>query len=121
MKRWTFTRTFTQADFDAFAEISGDDNPIHVDAAFAATTRWGRTLAHGMMLYAVISGFLQQAIPGGKQRSQQLKFPGPTFTGEEMTFVLEVIEEGPGRATVSARVTRPNGDAACESATVVSP
>ncbi|MGZ3427312.1 MAG: MaoC/PaaZ C-terminal domain-containing protein, partial [Polyangia bacterium] len=47
-------RRVTQADFDRFARLSGDDNPIHVDAAFAARTRWGKTLAHGMMLYSLV-------------------------------------------------------------------
>ncbi|NDJ34144.1 MAG: hypothetical protein GYB64_05715, partial [Chloroflexi bacterium] len=47
-------RTFTQADFDLFAELSGDDNPIHVDPTFSARTRFGRTAAHGMMLYSMV-------------------------------------------------------------------
>jgi len=44
--------TPTQADFDAFAAVSGDDNPIHVDPEFSAHTRFGRTVAHGMLLYS---------------------------------------------------------------------
>ena len=65
----TFCRTFTQRDFDRFAALSGDDNPIHVDPAFAARTRFGRTVCHGMLLYSTICraltdelgpGFVQQ-------------------------------------------------------------
>jgi acyl dehydratase len=49
-------KTFTQAEFDAFARLSGDDNPIHVDPEFSARTRFGRTVAHGMLLYGVNCG-----------------------------------------------------------------
>ena len=45
---------FTQRQFDEYARLSGDDNPIHVDAAFAAGTRFGRTVAHGMFLFSVL-------------------------------------------------------------------
>ena len=56
----TFTQThiFTQDDFVRFARLSGDDNPIHVDAKFASTTRFGKTVAHGMLLYSVLCAWL---------------------------------------------------------------
>ena len=44
----TLRRRFSQADFDRFARLSGDDNPIHVDPRFAARTRFGRTVAHAL-------------------------------------------------------------------------
>ena len=47
-------RTFGQRDFDRFAALSGDDNPIHVDPEFAGRTRFGRTVCHGMLLYSTI-------------------------------------------------------------------
>ncbi len=50
----SFNRVFRQADFDRFAALSGDDNPIHVDAGFAAKTHFGRTVCHGMLLYSAI-------------------------------------------------------------------
>ena len=53
-------RVLTQADFDAFAELSGDDNPIHLDPAFSANTRFGRTVSHGMLLCTVLRGLLDQ-------------------------------------------------------------
>ena len=40
----------TQEEFDLFARISGDDNPIHVDPEFSARTRFGRTVSHGMLI-----------------------------------------------------------------------
>src|SRR2546425_8041551 len=85
-------RAVTQQDFDRFAALTGDDNPIHVDPAFCATTRWGRTLAHGMMLYGILSGAIARAFPGALAVEQELKFPGPTFAGDELTVRLEVLE-----------------------------
>lgn len=117
----TFTRTFTQAEYDACAELTGDFNPTHVDPAFAATTRWGRTLAHGMLLYGVISGLIGTHLPGTVQLEQELKFPGPTYTGEEMSFRLEVtaLDAVAGIAEISALVTRPDGGPACEGKTTL--
>ena len=63
----TSSRTFTQADFDQFAALSGDDNPIHVDPDYAATTRFGSTVAHGMLLYGVICGLIDEDFPGSTE------------------------------------------------------
>ena len=68
-------RVLTQADFDAFAELSGDDNPIHVNPAFSEKTRFGRTVSHGMLLATVLRGLVDQLVPGGRQVEQKLMFP----------------------------------------------
>jgi 3-hydroxybutyryl-CoA dehydratase len=117
----SFTRTFTQTDYDRCAQLTGDDNPIHVDPEFAKTTRWGRTLAHGMLLYGVISAAISSRLRGTIQVEQKLKFPGPTFTGEEMSIRLEVIgvDEDDGSFVVAGTIARPGGEAACESTTRV--
>jgi len=79
-------RVLTQAEFDAFARLSGDDNAIHVDPAFCAKTRFGRTVSHGMLLSTVLRGLVEQLVPGGRQVEQKLMFPSPTFAGEAMRF-----------------------------------
>src|SRR5687768_5663413 len=86
-------RTFTQLDFDRFAELSGDDNPIHVDPEFAATTRFGRTLCHGMLLFGSASAVIKNHLPGPGTviLEKALKFPGPTFAGDECTIRIEVL------------------------------
>ena len=84
-------RTFSQRDFDRFAALSGDDNPIHVDAAFASRTRFGRTVCHGMLLYSTICRALTDELgPGFAQQEQELMFVTPTYTGEEVAVRLEV-------------------------------
>lgn len=93
-------KALTQSDFDAFAELSGDDNPIHVDEAFSAGTRFGRTVSHGMLLSTVLRGLLDRLVPGGRQVDQKLMFPAPTFTGDVMRFAV-VRKSDDGRHVVA--------------------
>ena len=95
-QRWTPT----QAEFDAFAAVSGDDNPIHVDPEFSARTSFGRTVSHGMLLYSKLWGLLMAARPETRQISQSMMFPNPCFTGEEVE--LTVAGEAPGLIEVRA-------------------
>lgn len=111
--RATIAKTFTQADYDRFAALSGDDNPIHVDPEFCKTTRFGRTLCHGMLLYSTLSAAYSNVFPGGGAVliEQELTFPGPTYTGEPVELSLEVIgvSEDGRRAEIAGRLTRPDG------------
>ena len=119
--RWR--RRVTQEDFDRFARISGDDNPIHVDAAFAARTRWGRTLAHGMMLYSLVVHFIRaELLPGSVELEQDLVFPGPIFAGDELVIDAEVVHVDAmlGRVEVRTRVLRNGDGVGCEGRTLVS-
>ena len=79
-----------QAEFDAFAEVSGDNNPIHVDSDFSARTRFGRTVSHGMLIYSKIWGLLQNRFPGCRQIEQTLMFPAPSYTGEELRIAVRI-------------------------------
>jgi acyl dehydratase len=93
-------RTLTQADFDAFASLSGDDNPIHVDPEFSSRTRFGRTVSHGMLLSTVLRGLLDELAPGARQVSQKLMFPAPTFADDAMRFSVSVKSDD-GRHVVT--------------------
>ncbi|MDF1514303.1 MAG: MaoC/PaaZ C-terminal domain-containing protein, partial [Anaerolineae bacterium] len=53
-------RTVTAQDIDAFAALSGDTNPLHIDDAYAATTQYGERIAHGLLGLAMISGLAWQ-------------------------------------------------------------
>ncbi|HSJ53627.1 MAG TPA: MaoC family dehydratase [Anaerolineae bacterium] len=118
----TVERLFRQADFDRFAAISGDDNPIHVDPAFAARTRFGRTVAHGMFLYSLVSGVLGTRLPGPGtlQVDQELVFPNPTYA-QEVTVRVEVIDVDPdgGLADLATAVLRADGTPGLEGRTRV--
>lgn len=108
-------RTFRQSDFDRFATLSGDRNPIHVDAAFSARTRFGRTVAHGLMLVGVFRGLLERLAPGARLLRHAVMFPAPTYAGEAMQFTLtEQLPEG-GRIRVSFRAERvSDGTVTCQ-------
>jgi acyl dehydratase len=110
-------RRLTQADFDRFAALSGDDNPIHVDPAFAAKTRFKRTVAHGMLLYGVACAALGEHFPGAVQLSQTLMFPAPTFAGDELTVVLEPLEAQGNHIRVATTIRNPSGEAVCQGET----
>jgi 3-hydroxybutyryl-CoA dehydratase len=115
-------RVVTQADFDRFARLSGDDNPIHVDPEFCAGTRWGRTLAHGMMLYSLIIQVIRtELLPGSVEVEQDLVFPGPTFAGDEVSVHAEVVgvDRVRGLVEVRARLERVGGGVGCEGRTLV--
>ncbi|MEK9967779.1 MAG: MaoC/PaaZ C-terminal domain-containing protein [Ferrovibrio sp.] len=98
--------TLTQQDFNAFATVSGDNNPIHVDPDFSARTRFGRTVSHGMLLYTVLWGMVQKHYPGARQVSQTLMFPNPSYAGEAHRFSLTEIAAADGRHTLATQVVR---------------
>jgi acyl dehydratase len=84
---------FTQSDFDTFARLSGDDNPIHVDPEFSARTRFGRTVAHGMLLFGVMDAATARIAADRPLLAQELTFTAPTFT--EDTYTLSLQDTGP--------------------------
>lgn len=83
-------RSFSQADFDHFARLSGDNNPIHTDPVFSTRARFGRTVAHGLLLCSVLRGLLEKLLPGGRIIEQSVMFPAPTFTNEPMRFAVTI-------------------------------
>lgn len=99
-------RNFSQADFDRFARLSGDNNPIHVDPAFSARTRFGRTVAHGLLLCSVLRGLIEQLLPGGRVVEQSVMFPAPTFAGERMCFTAAVTGTDDSGTSVKLEVVR---------------
>lgn len=95
-------RSFSQADFDRFARLSGDDNPIHTDPEFSARTRFGRPVAHGLLLCSVLRGLIDKVVPGGRLTEQSVMFPAPTYADEPMRFIVNVKRRSQG--AVEARL-----------------
>ena len=87
--------------------MSGDDNPIHLDAEFSARTRFGRPVAHGMLIYSRLWALLTAECPGSRQTGQTMMFPNPCYAGEAIE--LSVTETAPGQFAM--RATR-RGDGA---------
>ncbi|WP_413558504.1 MaoC family dehydratase [Bdellovibrio sp. HCB209] len=96
-----------------FAELSGDHNPIHLDDAYAAGTRFGRRIAHGMIAGALISRALVECIgEGGIYLGQSMKFVNPVFIDDTITITIKItaMRKEKGIATVETNVTKENGD-----------
>lgn len=84
--------TVSEATIDAYADLSGDHNPIHEDEDYAAETRFGGRIAHGMLAAAPISAAVA-SLPGDiVYCSQDLTFEHPTFPGDTVTARAEVVE-----------------------------
>ena len=105
-----YRRSFTQDDFDRFAALSGDDNPIHVDPTYAARTHFGHTVAHGMLLYSVLSGTMARTFPGSVQLAHEMMFPTGTPTGEEVIFRMQVLAVEGDEVELAVSAVRPSGE-----------
>jgi 3-hydroxybutyryl-CoA dehydratase len=91
-------RTVSEADILAFAGVSGDTNPVHLDAEFAAQTPFKERIAHGMLSAALISAVLGTKLPGpgAIYMNQTLRFRAPVHIGDTVVArvtVKEVIAE----------------------------
>lgn len=85
----------TEDDIQAFAEVSGDFNPLHMDEEFAKTTIFGQRIAHGALTASYISGILGNNLPGPGAIFTHLsmRFRRPVYIGAEVTVRAEVIEK----------------------------
>ncbi|AMC34678.1 MaoC family dehydratase [Janthinobacterium sp. B9-8] len=89
-----YRKTLTEADIVLFAGLSGDNNPMHIDEEFAATTRFGGRIAHGMLSASLISTVIGTRLPGpgAIYMGQNLKFLKPVKIGDTVTALVTVIE-----------------------------
>lgn len=83
----SFSKTITDADIVLYAGISGDTNPLHLDATYAAGTRFGQRIAHGMLTAGLISTVIGTKLPGrgAIYVSQTLNFRAPVHLGDTIT------------------------------------
>jgi 3-hydroxybutyryl-CoA dehydratase len=90
--KFSTSKQITDAVVRAFAELSGDYNPIHLDEEFAAKTRFGKRIAHGMISGALISAVLGYEFKERKvvYLSQTLKFTAPVFLDDTVTATATV-------------------------------
>jgi 3-hydroxybutyryl-CoA dehydratase len=106
------TQTFTDEAVRIFAQVSGDDNPIHLDDAYAQGTPFGRRLVHGILTASLISATIANDLPGRGSiyMSQTLKFTVPVFIGDTVTATVEVIDFRERRRIVTLQTTCTNQD-----------
>ncbi len=104
-------RTLTAQDIDAFAVVSGDVNPAHVDTEFAEGDIFHKVIAHGMWGGALISNVLGTQLPGPGTiyLEQSLKFLKPVGVGDTVTVRVTVAEKHPEKKRLTLDCTCTNG------------
>ncbi|SDH92330.1 Acyl dehydratase [Pseudomonas delhiensis] len=113
----SFQRPVGERDIQLFAEVSGDRNPVHLDAGYAATTLFKERIAHGMLSGALISAAIATTLPGPGTiyLGQSLRFTRPVKIGDVLDVELEVLEKLPkNRVRIGTRVLNQNGEAVVE-------
>lgn len=95
----SFAKTVTEADIIAFAEITGDKNPVHLDADYAAKTIFKGKIAHGMLSAGYISAVfgIEMPGPGAIYVSQTLNFRAPVRSGDRVVAKVRVMELYPAK------------------------
>lgn len=103
-----FTFQFSQDDVDAFAKISGDNNPVHLDAEYAANTVYKKPIIHGFLGSSIISRIFGTMWPGEGTvyLHQKLSFKRPMYVDQDYKAMLEVkqVLEGKHRAIINTTI-----------------
>ena len=90
----SLTKTVTEGDIQSFAEVTGDNNPVHLDEAYAAMTPFKTRIAHGMLSAGYISAVIGTKLPGpgAIYVGQALRFKRPVKIGDEVTATATITE-----------------------------
>ncbi len=106
----SMTKTVSEHDIYTFAGVTGDFNPVHIDAEYAKTTMFKERIAHGMLSAGFISAVLGTALPGANSiyLAQELSFRAPVKIGDTVTATVEIIELIPEKNRVICRTTVTN-------------
>ncbi|MGC8116937.1 MaoC family dehydratase [Metapseudomonas otitidis] len=109
----SYAKQVEERDIQLFAALSGDRNPVHLDAEYAAGTLFKERIAHGMFSGALISAAIACELPGPGTiyLGQQLKFTRPVKLGDSLTVELEILEKLPkNRVRIATRVFNQNAE-----------
>lgn len=113
-ERASLSRTVGPDDIALFAAVSGDTNPSHMDAAFAAHGPFGHVVVHGMWTVALVSAVLGTRLPGPGTvyLDQHIRFLKPVLPGDTITAEVEVLEliSDKNRVRLATRATNQNGE-----------
>ncbi len=110
--RAELVRTISDADIQAFAALSGDHNPVHLDDDYARGTVFGGRIAHGMLTAMLFSTLLARDLPGPGTiyLGQTLQFRAPVRPGDTITASVEVIAVRAEKGIVTLRTDAVNQD-----------
>jgi 3-hydroxybutyryl-CoA dehydratase len=117
------SKTINDEDVRAFAELTGDRNPVHLDEEYARTTRFGRRIAHGMLGASLISTVLASELPGpgSVYLGQTLRFTAPVYLGDTVNARVTVkhVREDKPVVTLETVCTNQRGERVVEGEAVV--
>ena len=101
-----FAKSITAEDVEAFAKLSGDRNPLHMDDKFAVRTHFQRRVVHGMLVANYVSTMIGMQCPGpGALWSQQnFKWLAPVFIGDEISLLMKVTHKSEGSRSLTLEV-----------------
>ena len=101
------TLTLTEAHVQAFAELTGDYNPLHFDEAFAAGTKFGRLVVQGGLTTGLLHALVAMDLPGPGSvfMSQHWRFTGPVFIGDTITGEAEILSVHPAKPVTQLKMT----------------
>ena len=104
--------TITQDDVEQFARLTGDTNPVHINEDYAAQSRFGRRIVHGMLVAGHISSVLGTMLPGpgALYLGQQLSFKKPVYPGDRLTITVSVIDIRVDKPVVTLKTVCANQD-----------
>lgn len=106
------SKTLSEGDIITFAELVGDFNPVHLDEQVAEHTRFGRKIAHGMLVASLISSVIGNRLPGPGSiyLQQDLRFEAPVYVGDTVTANVKVVSIRPDKPIVSLETVCRNQD-----------
>jgi 3-hydroxybutyryl-CoA dehydratase len=107
-----FAKTVTEADILAFAGVSGDTNPVHLNQDFAAGTRFKGRIAHGMLSSSFLSTVIGTKLPGPGciYVAQSLRFKAPVKAGDTVVAHCTIIDVKPGKCMIEMKTQCLVGD-----------
>jgi 3-hydroxybutyryl-CoA dehydratase len=118
-------KTVSESDVYLFAGVTGDFNPLHVDAEYAKTTPFGARVAHGPLTFSLCAGLLGTELPGlgTVAVSNQITYEAPVFIGDTIAVRVEVAQLDPdrNRATMAVTWTNQSGTQVASGSMVVKP
>jgi 3-hydroxybutyryl-CoA dehydratase len=107
-----FSKTISESDVYLFAGITGDLNPVHVDAEFAKTTPFGARVAHGPLTFSLCAGLLGTELPGVGTIAvkNEVTYEAPVYIGDTIRVRVEIAALDAERNRATTAVTWHNQD-----------
>lgn len=117
------SKAFVEKEVELFAEISTDDNPIHLDQKYAVGTVFGQRIVHGLLVSSLFSGLIGGKLPGhgAVYLGQSLSFKAPVYINEDVEVSVEVIKVREDKPIITLRTlcVKSDGTVAIEGEAVV--